>query len=223
MTDFSSDFGIDGGAGDRPVPLHHPSAKDVPAHPSCQTPPPPQGEERAARFGRGWVPASRDIGIPGEQAGAPAEPGATERFREREGDGPRIFSSSSDSSDSSDDDEPVTAPLHAWDASRKVRFLDHLSRKGDVRSACARVGMSRTSAYVLRRRDAVFAQGWRAALVLARAHVEEVLATRALDGVEEAVWFRGELVGTRRRYDTRLLLGNCSRGWQKSVARRSIG
>jgi hypothetical protein len=71
--------------------------------------------------------------------------------------------------------------------------------------------MSRTSAYLLRRRDAVFADAWTAALVLARRHVEEVLATRALDGVEEAVWFRGELVGVRRRYDSRLLLAHLAR------------
>ncbi len=99
----------------------------------------------------------------------------------------------------------------AWDAGRKVRFLHHLSEKGDVRAACARVGMSRQSAYVLRRRDAAFARGWQAALVLARGHAEEVLATRALDGVEEAVWFRGELVGKRQRYDTRLLLAHLAR------------
>ncbi|WP_232495994.1 hypothetical protein [Novosphingobium kaempferiae] len=71
--------------------------------------------------------------------------------------------------------------------------------------------MSRTSAYLLRRRDAAFARAWQAALVQARRHVEEVLATRALDGVEEAVWFRGELVGTRRRYDSRLLLAHLAR------------
>jgi hypothetical protein len=94
---------------------------------------------------------------------------------------------------------------------RKVRFLDHLAAKGDVRAACARVGMSRTSAYLLRRRDGAFARGWAAALVLARRYVEEVLATRALDGVEEAVWFRGELVGTKRRYDARLLLAHLGR------------
>ncbi|MFT4055985.1 MAG: hypothetical protein QM681_15890 [Novosphingobium sp.] len=203
MTDFSSSFGVDGGAGDRPVPLqpvplHHPPFDKLRV--SGDGPPPPQGEEQAPRFGRGWVPASRDIGIPGEQAGASSTSGATERVREREGDGPRIFSS------------PSPHVSHtAWDADRKVRFLDQLSQKGDVRAACAFVGMSRTSAYLLRRRDAVFADAWTAALVLARRHVEEVLATRALDGVEEAVWFRGELVGTRRRYDSRLLLAHLAR------------
>ncbi|MCJ2178868.1 hypothetical protein [Novosphingobium album (ex Hu et al. 2023)] len=108
-------------------------------------------------------------------------------------------------------DDPTFVSHHAWDADRKVRFLHHLAEKGDVRAACARVGMSRQSAYLLRRRDGGFAQGWQAALVLARRHAEEVLATRALDGIEEAVWFRGELVGKKRRYDTRLLLAHLAR------------
>lgn len=80
-----------------------------------------------------------------------------------------------------------------------------------MRSAAAGVGMSRQSAYVLRRRDALFAQGWDAALVLARRHVEEVLATRALDGVEEAVFYHGEQVAVRRRFDARLLLAHLAR------------
>lgn len=108
----------------------------------------------------------------------------------------------------------VDPPLllhHAWDGDRKVRFLHHLSEKGDVRAAAARVGMSRQSAYLLRRRDRAFAQAWQAALVLARGAAEEVLATRALDGIEEEVWFRGELVGTRRRFDGRLLLAHLAR------------
>ena len=71
--------------------------------------------------------------------------------------------------------------------------------------------MSRQSAYVLRRRDGLFAKGWAAALVLARRHVEEVLATRALDGVEEAVFYHGEQVAVRRRFDSRLLLAHLGR------------
>lgn len=123
---------------------------------------------------------------------------------EREGDGPRISSSSSS-------EAPLTEPNGRWDAGRKVRFLHALAERGDVRGACASVGMSRQSAYVLRRRDRVFAAGWAGALVLARQHAEEVLASRALDGVEESVWFRGELVGVRRRFDSRLLLAHLGR------------
>ncbi len=162
--------------------------------------------------------------------GASGLSGAHGRFGEREGDGPGILPSSSSSSSSGAVDLPFgdgASPLHhpadgpppragedfhnGWSAQRKVRFLHHLAEKGDVRSAAARVGMSRQSAYMLRRRDRVFAQGWAAALVLARAHVEEVLATRALDGVEEAVFYHGEQVAVRRRFDARLLLAHLAR------------
>ncbi|MCW1402361.1 hypothetical protein OKA06_08495 [Novosphingobium sp. MW5] len=101
--------------------------------------------------------------------------------------------------------EPVLTPQ------RKMRFLDELSRHGNVRVAAGRVGVSRSAVYLAQRRDAAFARGWRAALVLARDHAEAVLAERAIEGVEEEIWYRGELVGARRRYDGRLLLAHLAR------------
>ena len=89
--------------------------------------------------------------------------------------------------------DPVLTP------ERKLRFLDELARHGNVRVAAARVGCSRSGLYLARRRDLVFAAGWRAALVLARDHAEAVLAERALDGVEEPVFYHGEVVAMRRR------------------------
>ena len=44
-----------------------------------------------------------------------------------------------------------------------------------------------------------------------RAHAEEVLADRALNGVEETVFYHGEEVATRTRYDARLLLAHLAR------------
>ncbi|MFM5950687.1 MAG: hypothetical protein ACKOPM_15895 [Novosphingobium sp.] len=101
--------------------------------------------------------------------------------------------------------DPVLTPH------RKLRFLDELSQHGNVRVAAARIGVSRSGLYLARRRDAEFAQGWRSALVLARDHVEAVLAERALDGVEEQVFYHGEVVAVRRRFDTRLLLAHLAR------------
>ena len=98
-----------------------------------------------------------------------------------------------------------------WTAERRTRFLDHLANDGSITAACARVGMSREAAYRLRRREALFARTWDAALVHARAASAEVLANRAIDGVEEPIWYRGELVGTRRKYDSRLLLAHMAR------------
>lgn len=103
-------------------------------------------------------------------------------------------------------------PRHdGWTDERKARFLDSLATKGNVRLACRKVNLSPEAAYRLKRRDPAFARAWAAALVRAHDCGLAALADRALDGVEEAVWFRGEQVGTRTRYDGRLLLAHLAR------------
>lgn len=109
---------------------------------------------------------------------------------------------------------PTHAPAtrhDGWTDVRRAQFLDHLAGHGNVRAACSHVGLSAEAAYRLRRRDAVFARAWAAALVLGRVASADVLGDRAIEGVEEEVWYRGEVVGTRRRYDTRLLLAHLAR------------
>ena len=114
---------------------------------------------------------------------------------------------------------PATAPLadgppapgHGWTPALKARFLDRLAAHGNARAACRNVGLSAEAAYKLRRRDPLFARGWAAALLLARDNGAQVLAERAIEGVEEPIYYRGELIGTRRRYDNRLLLAHLAR------------
>jgi hypothetical protein len=108
---------------------------------------------------------------------------------------------------------PITPAIRhdGWTQARTAQFLDHLANHGSVSAACARVRLSREAAYRRRRRDDAFARAWNAALPLARELSAEVLASRAIDGVEEDIWYRGELVGTRRKYDSRLLLAHMAR------------
>src|SRR5690606_20097521 len=105
----------------------------------------------------------------------------------------------------------IPLPERGWTRERMAQFLDYLSEKGNVAAACKRVGLSREAAYRQRRRDAAFARGWAAAMVLAHDASVQVLADRAIDGIEEEVWNRGEMVGTKRKYDTRLLLAHLAR------------
>ena len=98
-----------------------------------------------------------------------------------------------------------------WTPARRLQFLERLAQDGNVLAACALVGLSREAAYQLRRRDPLFARAWAAAQALAREASAEVLASRAIDGVEEEVWHGGAMVGTRIRYDTRLLLAHMAR------------
>jgi hypothetical protein len=107
-------------------------------------------------------------------------------------------------------DTPITRH-DGWTPARKVQFLEALAADGNVRAACARVGLSREAAYRLRRRDALFARAWAAAQLHGRERVGELLGTWAIEGIEEELWFRGELVGTRRRFDARLLLAHIAR------------
>lgn len=106
---------------------------------------------------------------------------------------------------------PTVTRRDGWTPYLRARFLALLAEKGNVRLCAARCGRSAQSVYVQRRRDPLFAQGWDAALLLARDHAEQVLADRAIEGVEEAVFYRGEQVGTRRRFDNRLLLAHLGR------------
>jgi hypothetical protein len=90
-------------------------------------------------------------------------------------------------------------------------FLDRLAQCGNVLASARATGISRSTAYRMRRACARFAQLWDGALLLARPQVEAVLADRALNGVEETIFYHGEPVATRTRYDARLLLAHLGR------------
>lgn len=107
----------------------------------------------------------------------------------------------------------TTAAELAADVSLETQaaFVRTLAQWGNVRAAAAQVGVSRAHLYRMRRASAVFRKLWDAALVLARPQVEEVLADRALNGVQETVFYHGEEVATRTRFDSRLLLAHLGR------------
>lgn len=94
---------------------------------------------------------------------------------------------------------------------RQERFLEQLSLSGNVRLACRAVSIAPNTAYRWRQSSAEFADGWDRALVSARAAVEQVLADRALNGIEEPVFYHGEEIARRRRYSDRLLLAHLAR------------
>lgn len=107
--------------------------------------------------------------------------------------------------------EPKRGPAPLLTPRKQAQFCEHLANHGNVRLACRAVQICPQTAYRARRASADFAACWDAAIVLARAHAEEVLADRALNGVEEQVFYHGEEVARRRRYDSRLLLAHLAR------------
>lgn len=95
-----------------------------------------------------------------------------------------------------------------WSAERQRQFIELLAQTGSVRAACRRMGVGEHHIYKLRNHPeaAGFRKAWEAALDLGIARIEDVAMDRALNGVEEPVYHRGELVGTRRVYNDRLLM-----------------
>jgi|TARA_R100000049_G_C1957306_1_gene116869 hypothetical protein len=107
--------------------------------------------------------------------------------------------------------DDTRAPQTQFTLDLRIAFLEALAVSGSVRSAARRVKVSHQSVYRARRSSAPFGRAWDAAMVIARGQAEALLADYAMSGVEEEVWYHGEIVGTRRRVSDRLLLAHLGR------------
>ena len=107
--------------------------------------------------------------------------------------------------------DETRAPQTQFTLDLRIAFLEALAVSGSVRSAARRVTVSHQSVYRARRSSAPFGRAWDAAMVIARGQAEALLADYAMSGVEEEVWYHGEIVGTRRRVSDRLLLAHLGR------------
>ncbi|WP_421991983.1 hypothetical protein [Qipengyuania sp.] len=107
--------------------------------------------------------------------------------------------------------EDPRAPQTQFVLERQIAFLEALATTGSVRAAARRVKVSHQTCYRARRNSAAFGRAWDAALVVARGAAEAKLADYAMNGVEEEVWYHGDLVGHRKRFSDRLLLAHLAR------------
>ena len=99
--------------------------------------------------------------------------------------------------------------LDGWTEEKQRRFIEVLADTGLVGAAARAVGMSRETAYRLRRspHGAAFARAWDAARQHAGSGLEDVAFERAIEGVEHNVYNEyGEVVCTKRVYNDRLLI-----------------
>jgi hypothetical protein len=95
-----------------------------------------------------------------------------------------------------------------WTSEKQRKFLETLAECGHVEKAARSVGMSRESAYRLRRRDSgrSFALAWDAALRLAVDRLVDETFELAFEGMVDQVIKDGEVVAERRRKDPRIML-----------------
>ena len=85
-------------------------------------------------------------------------------------------------------------------------FLDTLRGTGNVRLAASNAGVARQVAYRARDSSPTFRDAWDEALEEARELLEAEARRRAAVGVEEPVYYKGQVVGMIRKYSDNLLM-----------------
>ncbi|MGB7404523.1 MAG: hypothetical protein WA906_02425, partial [Pacificimonas sp.] len=96
-----------------------------------------------------------------------------------------------------------------WTRERQEMFIRVLAFTGCVSEAALAAGMTRASAYHLRRqaKHAAFAEAWECALVHAAQRLKDIAFERCFAGtVEEIFDAEGQLTAMRRRRSDRLLI-----------------
>ena len=89
--------------------------------------------------------------------------------------------------------------------SKRELFMKMLTETAVVRTACAAVGISYTTAYVIRKKDEQFAKDWDAALGSSIMLLEDEMIRRGVYGWHEPVYQRGRLVGTILKKSDKML------------------
>lgn len=97
---------------------------------------------------------------------------------------------------------PTGAPIARAEAEK---FLSALAAGITPTGAARKAGIGRRTFYDLRDRDLTFAAAWDAARQAAIDALEDSAFRRAVEGVEEPVFYKGEVVGTVRRPSDRLM------------------
>jgi hypothetical protein len=101
-------------------------------------------------------------------------------------------------------------------------FLTMLEETGSVTAAAKAANISRVTVYAHKRDDPDFAREWDEALDRAADTLEDEARRRATEGIEEAIYHKGEKVGTVRKYSDVLLMfllkGIRPQKWRESRA-----
>ena len=86
------------------------------------------------------------------------------------------------------------------------KFIASLAEHGVVQQACEESGVGRSSAYKHRQEDSDFAEAWDEAVEASTDLMIAEARRRAVQGVDEPVFYGGSRVGTIRKYSDSLLM-----------------
>ena len=99
----------------------------------------------------------------------------------------------------------MSHPLIKFDQEARDRFIEELRATGVVAAACQAAGISRGTAENYRRAYPDFAEQWEEARLDAADALEQEARRRAVEGVEEPIFYKGEEVGYVTKYSDSLL------------------
>ena len=91
-------------------------------------------------------------------------------------------------------------------ADQKMLFLEHFILLGRVDLATKKIGQHYNWPYVQQRDDPQFAKDFEEARVIAAGHIEDAAYSRAVQGILQPVYQRGQLVGMRREFSDSLTI-----------------
>lgn len=97
-------------------------------------------------------------------------------------------------------------PGKTFDDDRKKVFLAALSEFPHVNAAAKKAGVSFVTAYKYRHKDPDFAKAWDIALDIGFNVLESEAVRRAVQGVEEPVFYKGDVVGSITKHSDSLLM-----------------
>lgn len=101
---------------------------------------------------------------------------------------------------------PVRERHNGWTPHRQIAFIQALAETACVTEACRHVGMSTRSAYALKHLPDAgsFRQAWDLALIQGAGQVADAAFGRAIHGVAQPIFYKGEQIGERRVFNERL-------------------
>ena len=89
---------------------------------------------------------------------------------------------------------------------KRAAFLEHLAKHGNISAAARSVGVDRRFWYRVKETDQEFAGAWDDAVEQAVDLMLEEARRRALKGIEEPVFYQGNVCGHIQRYSDVLLM-----------------
>lgn len=103
-------------------------------------------------------------------------------------------------------DETTPQKFTKFTPNRRQRFLELLRQRPNIAAAAEDVGISRRTAYKAYHQDPDFAQAWEEALNAGLDDAEEALYERGVKGWLEPVYYKGEEVGSVRKFSDTCLI-----------------